>query len=232
MTETTTIDWTELYQRLDSKGFATIPKVLSIPECDHIKSFYDDSPLFRNTINMERYRFGKGEYKYFTYPLPPTIQALRSTFYKPLSVLANAWMRNLNLGVSFPENHEQLLKVCQDQNQGRPTPLLLKYGKGGYNTLHQDLYGDVDFPFQVVLVLSQSGKDFEGGEFVLTEQIPRAQSKASVVKLNQGDALLFTTNFRPVRGTRGYYRASMKHGISEVTAGERYALGIIFHDAA
>jgi uncharacterized protein len=198
----------------------------------HLSGLYGDQYLYRNTINMERYRFGKGEYKYFNYPLPLTIQSLRELLYSPLSRLANEWMDKLGLDINFPERHEELVMQCREKHQTRPTPLILKYEAGGFNTLHQDLYGEVYFPFQVVFVLSQEGRDHNGGEFVLTEQVPRAQSRAEVIHLNQGDALIFTTNFRPLKGSRGYYRAKMKHGISEVTKGIRYSLGIIFHDAA
>lgn len=181
---------------------------------------------------MKRYRFGEGEYKYFNYPLPSLIQTLREQFYRPLSGIANEWMEKLSISKQFPETHAELIIQCQLQAQKRPTPLILHYTAGGFNTLHQDLYGEVYFPFQIVFVLTQHGHDHEGGELVLVEQVPRAQSKAEVIKPNQGDALIFTTNFRPVKGARGYYRANMKHGVSEVKSGERFALGIIFHDAA
>jgi hypothetical protein len=181
---------------------------------------------------MKRYRFGKGEYKYFRYPLPPAIHVLREELYKPLSKIANDWMQKLYIDVQYPEQHIDLIEKCREKNQHRPTPLILHYKVGGFNTLHQDLYGEIYFPFQVVLVLTQHGRDHEGGEFVLTEQVPRAQSKAEVIMPNQGDAVIFTTNFRPVKGSRGHYRANMKHGVSEIKWGERFALGIIFHDAA
>lgn len=227
-----TMNWAQHRQELNEKGFTIIPSVLSKKECEHLRGFYSDDHLYRNTIDMKRYRFGKGEYRYFNYPLPPTVQALREEFYAPLSSIANEWMRNLAIDKSFPVTHQELIDQCKAQDQNRPTPLILHYTPGGFNTLHQDLYGDVYFPFQVVFVLTQHGRDHEGGELVLVEQVPRAQSKAEVLKPNQGDAVIFTTNFRPVKGTRGYYRANMKHGVSEVKSGERYALGIIFHDAA
>ena len=226
------MDWSSINNSLNEKGYCIIPGVLSPDECKHLSGLYNDHYIYRNTINMQRYRFGKGEYKYFNYPLPPTVQSLREILYSPLRVLANEWMDKLGLNTKFPTYHHELVKYCNENGQTRPTPLILRYEAGGYNTLHQDLYGDVYFPFQVVFVLSQEGKDHSGGEFVLTEQTPRAQSKAEVVHPNQGDALIFTTNFRPVRGSRGYYKAKMKHGISEVTGGVRYSLGIIFHDAA
>lgn len=180
---------------------------------------------------MERYRFGLGEYKYFNYPLPNIIQTIRTTIYPKLAPIANAWFRVLNIDRQFPLSHAELLQQCHENGQQKATVLILKYGKGGFNTLHQDLYGDVYFPIQVVLMLNEPDKDFTGGELVLTQQIPRAQSKAIVVKPKKGDALVFTTNFKPEKGTRGYYRVNMKHGVSEVKSGERHTLGIIFHDA-
>ena len=222
----------ELYASLDARGYAVIPSVLSDAECRHLIGFYADQHLFRSVICMERYRFGKGEYKYFGYPLPPVVQALREIFYHVLSDSANQWMKKLGMLQQFPAEHAEFIEQCHLRKQDRPTPLILRYAAGGYNTLHQDLYGDVFFPFQVVVALTQQGRDYEGGELVLTEQVPRAQSKAEVVKPDQGDVVIFTTNFRPVKGTKCYYRAHMKHGVSQVRSGERYALGIIFHDAA
>lgn len=222
---------TRLQQDLDTTGYTKITDMLSPQQCLELQTLYDQPGHFRSIINMQRYRFGKGEYKYFAYPLPPVIQALRSTWYSQLVPIANNWMSVLNIDIAYPDSHETFLAQCHKQQQLRPTPLILRYEAGGYNTLHQDLYGLVYFPFQMVIALSQNGKDYEGGEFVMTEQVPRAQSKAQVIPLNQGDALIFTTNFRPVQGTRGYYRAAMKHGISEVRTGTRYAMGIIFHDA-
>lgn len=224
--------WKDVYASLNDRGYAKIPRILGRDDCEALIQLYDQPELYRSTIVMERYRFGKGEYKYFKYPLPETIAKIRNELYPPLSTVANEWMEKLSLGEKFPEAHEALVEKCHQHNQLRPTPLILRYERGGFNTLHQDLYGEVYFPFQVVFALTQQGHDHEGGEFVLTEQIPRAQSKAQVIQLNQGDALIFTTNFRPVQGTRGYYRATMKHGVSEVRSGLRYALGIIFHDAA
>jgi hypothetical protein len=225
------MNWDSVHSSLNEKGRAVIPGVLSSDECEQIMGFYDDADLYRNIINMERYRFGKGEYKYFSYPLPPAIQQLRESLYGPLVPLANQWMNAVGIPDTYPVSHSELIRQCQAKGQSRPTPLILNYQAGGFNTLHQDLYGEVYFPFQAVIVLNQHGRDFEGGEFVMTEQVPRAQSKAQVITLNQGDAMIFTTHFRPVKGTKGYYRAAMKHGISEVRSGERYALGIIFHDA-
>jgi uncharacterized protein len=225
------LNWNRIQESLDEKGYAHIPAVLSMEECSKLAAYYTQENLYRSVINMQRYRFGKGEYKYFQYPLPAAVQKLRETIYSPLAVVANEWMNRLSLDIQFPLTHQQLIEHCHKAGQLRPTPLILRYEPGGFNTLHQDLYGDVYFPFQAVFVLSQHGKDYEGGELVLTEQIPRAQSKAMVIRPDQGDALIFTTNFRPVKGTRSYYRAAMKHGVSEVRSGIRYALGIIFHDA-
>ena len=216
---------------LHARGFAIVPHVLPREVCERIIEYYSDSTLFRSVIHMKRYRFGEGEYKYFSYPLPTEIVELRSKFYEALVPVANLWMKLLKQPEQFPESHEALLERCRQAQQVRPTPLILQYGKGGYNTLHQDLYGDVYFPFQVVIPLTQQGVDHEGGEFVLTEQLPRAQSRAHVLTPNQGDALIFTTNFRPVNGAKGIFKTRMKHGVSEIKSGERYALGIIFHDA-
>ena len=226
------IDWTDVSRELNNNGFTVIKNLLTPEQCDDLIRLYSVNEHFRKTISMERYRFGAGEYKYFSYPLPPVIQHQRESLYAPLSVIANDWMKKLAIEHSFPGTHEQLLQACRERNQDKPTPLILRYTQGGYNTVHQDLYGDVYFPFQVVFALSQVGSDYEGGELVLLQQNPRAQSKATVVQPNRGDAVLFTTNFRPVHGTRGYHRAVMRHGVSEIRSGTRYSLGIIFHDAS
>jgi uncharacterized protein len=225
------LDWASIETSLNNKGYAKLSNALSKEECEHLAKLYPTPELFRSVINMQRYRFGKGEYKYFTYPLPSIIQKLRVELYKPLSEIANQWMQQLSIDKVFPSRHSELIAQCHTHQQSRPTPLILRYEAGGYNTLHQDLYGEIYFPFQIVFVLTQHGRDHEGGELVLTEQVPRAQSKAEVIVPNQGDAVIFTTNFRPVKGAKGYYRANMKHGISEVKSGVRYAMGIIFHDA-
>lgn len=225
------MNWEKIYHSLNQKGYAKLTGILSQEECRQLIDGYTE-PLYRSVINMKRYRFGEGEYKYFNYPLPPLIQKWRSELYGPLSILANQWMEALSLDIHYPASHEQFIEQCHNKNQCRPTPLILRYQAGGFNTLHQDLYGEVYFPFQVVFLLTQKGRDHEGGELVLTEQVPRAQSKAMVLQADQGDAIIFTTNFRPVQGSRGYYRTTLKHGVSEVTAGERYAMGIIFHDAS
>jgi len=224
--------WELIHASLSNKGYAHLPALLDRVECDALAALYPRAELYRNVIKMERYRFGKGEYKYFAYPLPARIQSLREQFYPYLAPLANQWMQQLGIPINYPTSHADFLSHCHQHKQIRPTPLILKYGKGGFNTLHQDLYGEIYFPFQVVIALTQEGRDHEGGESVFVEQIPRAQSRAEVVRPNQGDAILFTTNFRPAQGIRGYYRAHVKHGISEVRSGERYAMGIIFHDAA
>lgn len=218
----------EITEPLNAKGYKHLKNVLTKSQCENLQAMYDNPGLFRSTINMQRYRFGMGEYKYFSYPLPDLLSKLRLDFYQKLYPIANNWMQKLGINIEFPSSHAEFLEQCRNANQHRPTPLILRYEEGGFNTLHQDLYGDVYFPFQVVFVLTDQ---HEGGELVFVEQLPRAQSKAEVVKPGQGDAVIFTTNFRPVQGSRGYYRAKMKHGVSEVKAGVRMALGIIFHDA-
>jgi hypothetical protein len=216
---------------MNDKGYACISKVLTNEECDALKDLYTNEALYRKTIQMERYRFGLGEYKYYNYPLPALVQQLREGIYPLIAPIANNWMRVLNTDKQFPGNLNELTELCHQHNQTRPTPLILKYGKGGYNTLHQDLYGDIFFPMQLVVFLNEPDVDYKGGEFVLIEQRPRAQSKAIVLKPGKGDILLFTTNYRPVKGSKGYYRVNMKHGVSELLSGERHTLGIIFHDA-
>jgi hypothetical protein len=225
------VNWAEVTESMHHNGYSIIPGLLAKNLCKELKDNYSSNGLYRKTVVMERYRFGQGEYKYFAYPLPKFIQTIRTDIYPYLSSIANTWFKALNIVREFPLSHEELLKQCHDNNQLEATVLILKYGKGGYNTLHQDLYGDIYFPIQMVLFLDQPDEDFTGGEFVLTQQTPRAQSKAIVLKPNQGDALIFTTNFKPVKGTKGYYRVIMKHGVSEVHSGERHTLGIIFHDA-
>lgn len=224
-------DWSQTTADMHRQGYAIISNVLTKKECEDLARSYYDSNLYRKTISMERYRFGSGEYKYFKYPLPSLINDIRQTVYPHIAPIANKWMEVLNIDQRFPATHEALKKLCQDHKQVYPTVLILQYGEGGFNTLHQDLYGDIYFPMQLVLFLSEPGDDYTGGEFVLTEQIPRAQSKAIVLQPRRGDMLLFTTNFRPVKGAKGYYRVNMKHGVSPVRNGHRYTLGIIFHDA-
>ncbi len=223
--------WAQIHEQLNTRGYARINSLFTPIECNALIELYAKEDIYRSVISMERYRFGKGEYKYFSYPLPPQLAQIRTEFFSPLSLLANKWMKALGMEISYPEEHAQFMQQCHMAKQERPTPLILKYEIGGFNTLHQDLYGEIYFPFQLVIVLTEPGRDHTGGELVFTDQLPRAQSKATVVIAHQGDAIIFTTNFRPVKGTRGYYRARMKHGISEVTSGTRYACGIIFHDA-
>ena len=225
-----TINWQSATEELSEKGFVKLSSVLTTQQCDELIALYDQ-PIYRSTINMARYQFGIGEYKYFSYPLPSLVQQLRKEVYPHLAKVANRWMNVLNISTLFPENHENLLAICNQNEQLRPTPLILKYSEGGYNTLHQDLYGDVWFPFQMVIFLNQPNQDFTGGEFVLIEQRPRMQSVAEVLSPNRGDILIFTTNFRPVKGTKGYYRTNIRHGVSKVRSGIRHTLGIIFHDA-
>lgn len=226
------LNWPEISGQLNEHGYALLGDTLTEAECDSLTGQYHDKTLYRKTIIMERYRFGLGEYKYFNYPLPGIIEQLRHSVYPHLAPVANKWMEVLGSPTRFPVAHSELLEQCHAHGQTRPTPLILRYGEGGYNTLHQDLYGDIFFPMQMVLFLDEPGKDYKGGEFVLIEQRPRAQSRAIVLKLRKGDILIFTTSFRPVKGSRGYYRVSMKHGVSEVKSGNRHTLGIIFHDAA
>lgn len=230
-TKLTTTDWQAVTESMNEKGYTLIRKILTEEQCEELIQTYDNENLYRKTVVMERYRFGLGEYKYFNYPLPEIIQTIRETVYPQLAPIANLWMKMLKIDKSFPDTLEELKSQCHQNNQLKATPLILKYGKGGFNTLHQDLYGEVYFPMQSVLFLNEPDKDFTGGEFVLTQQTPRAQSKAIVLKPKKGDMLVFTTNFRPIKGKRGYYRANMKHGVSEVTEGNRHTLGVIFHDA-
>lgn len=225
------IDWAKTREEINDKGFVQLSKILSDEQCDELIANYESKTNYRKAITMERYRFGLGEYKYFTYPLPGLIQTIRENVYTHLSPIANEWMNVLKIEKKFPDTFPELQKLCHANNQTKPTVLILKYGKGGHNTLHQDLYGDIFFPIQLVLFLNEPGKDYTGGEFVLTQQIPRAQSKAIVLTPRKGDMLLFTTNFRPVKGSKGYYRVNMKHGVSEIREGLRHTLGIIFHDA-
>ncbi|NIG57510.1 2OG-Fe(II) oxygenase [Chitinophaga sp. Cy-1792] len=224
-------NWPEITRTLQQQGFVIVPDVLSDAECEQLKNDYTITSHYRKVIHMERYRFGKGEYKYFSYPLPPIIQQLRESIYEKIAPVANTWMQQLQLSVHYPETHAEMKEICHQQQQQLPTVLILKYEAGGFNTLHQDLYGEIFFPIQMVFMLDQIGEDYEGGEFVITEQIPRAQSKANVLKPGKGAMLLFATNYRPVKGTHGFYRVNMKHGVSPLHSGQRYSLGVIFHDA-
>jgi hypothetical protein len=226
-----TIDWAATAADLDSRGWATFPTLLAPAECREIASLYEGGGRFRSTVVMARHGFGQGEYKYFDYPLPNLVGGLRSALYPCLAPIANRWNEMLGIGVRFPADHAAFLDRCHAAGQIRPTPLLLQYGPDDYNCLHQDLYGEHVFPLQVAILLSEPQKEFEGGEFVLTEQRPRMQSRPSVVPLRQGDAVVFAVNQRPVQGSRGFYRTVLRHGVSTIRAGRRHTLGIIFHDA-
>ena len=225
------IDWQKVGGQMDETGYALVPRLLPSEICKDLVEKYDKSDLYRKTIIMERYRFGVGEYKYFRYPLPSLIETIRNEIYSNLVPIANKWMKLLNIKKEFPEGLNELQRLCHENNQSKPTVLILKYGKGGYNTLHQDLYGEIFFPFQAIFFLNSPETDYTGGEFILMQQNPRSQSKAMVLKPNRGDMLIITTNFRPVKGNRGYYQVRMKHGVSDIHEGKRHTLGIIFHDA-
>ena len=225
------LDWTIGSANLDSKGYSLFESVLTDQECEILIENYESQDQYRKTIVMERYRFGQGEYKYLQYPLPDLIDTIRNVTYSKICPVANRWMHVLKIDQRFPEKHSDFRNLCLEHGQTKPTVLILKYGNGGYNTLHQDLYGEIFFPIQLVIFLNEPGKDYVGGEFVLTEQVPRAQSRAIVLQPKKGDMLLFTTNFRPVKGIKGHYRANMKHGVSTIHSGVRHTLGIIFHDA-
>lgn len=225
-------NWDDIRHNIHTTGYRVLQNFLTDEECYSLIDLYDDSHVkYRKKVIMERYRFGFGEYKYFDYPLPTLIQKIRETLYPYLTPIANLWMKVLRIDRTYPDKLVDLLHECAVNDQLKPTPLILKYSSGGFNTLHQDLYGDLYFPLQAVLFLSEPDHDYYGGEFVITEQIPRAQSKAIVLRPKKGDLLIFSTNFRPVKGTKGYYRVNMKHGVSEVHSGKRCTLGIIFHDA-
>ncbi len=226
------VDWQAAEQSLYARGYAVTPPILSPSECASLIALYKEESRFRSHIVMERYRFGVGDYKYFGHPLPEMVLALRASAYPHLAVVANRWAEALGEShPPYPQDHAAFLKICQKAGQTKPTPLLLHYEAGGYNCLHQDIYGEVAFPLQMVFLLGQQSRDWEGGEFILVEQQPRAQSKAEVVQADEGQAIIFTTRYRPVRGSRGYYRVNLRHGVSRVHRGSRYTLGIIFHDA-
>jgi hypothetical protein len=225
------LDWKAIEASLWQRGYATTEPFLTPEECDALVALYSKDLLFRSRIDMKRFRFGEGEYKYFTYPLPPLVQTLREHIYPRLAVIANAWAKALGQPDSFPLSHDTLLAFCRRNGQSKPTPLLLRYGAGDYNCLHQDIYGAVAFPLQLTAFLSRPDRDFSGGEFLLVEQRPRAQSRGEVLVPEQGEIVIFATRHRPVRGTRGYYRLNMRHGVSTVRSGSRFTLGVIFHDA-
>jgi hypothetical protein len=225
------VDWARLEADLDAKGFAVMPQLLTPGACREIAAMYDDDRRFRTRIVMARHGFGSGEYKYFAYPLPDRIAELRAALYPEFARIANRWNMEMGIDVQYPKTHAEFLNRCHEAGQSRPTPLLLQYVAGDYNCLHQDLYGEHVFPLQVAVLLSDPGRDFQGGEFILTEQRPRMQSRAAVVPLRQGDAVVFAVHHRPVRGTRGTYRVNLRHGVSEIRGGQRHTVGIIFHDA-
>jgi len=225
------VDWASVACDLDANGFAIMPKLLSRAECRSVSDTYSEDTHFRSRIVMARHGFGRGEYKYFAYPLPDRIAKLRAELYRDLANIANRWNQNMGIAIRYPASHAIFLDRCHKAGQPRPTPLLLQYVAGDYNCLHQDLYGEHVFPFQVAILLSEPDRDFEGGEFVLIEQCPRRQSRAAVIPLRQGDAVVFAVHHRPVRGARGWYRVNLRHGVSEIRSGSRHTLGIIFHDA-
>ncbi len=228
------LDWSALEHSLSARGYAITAPTLTSAECAAVIALYSNEARFRSHIIMERHRFGVGDYKYFSHPLPQSVASLRTSAYPHLAKVANEWALALgdrSARSPFPADHAAFLKLCHKAGQTRPTPLVLHYEAGGYNCLHQDLYGEIAFPLQMVFLLGQQGRDWQGGEFVLVEQQPRAQSKAEVVAADQGQAIVFTTRYRPVKGSRGFYRVNLRHGVSRVHTGTRFTLGIIFHDA-
>lgn len=227
-----TLDWPDITHDLNERGCATIPGIFSPEDCRAIADLYPEDSHFRSRVVMARHGFGRGEYKYFAWPLPEIVQSTRTALYRGLAPVANSWNAAMGVDVRYPSEHAEFLRRCHDAGQQNPTPLLLQYGEGDYNCLHQDLYGEHVFPIQVAFLLAEAGRDFTGGEFVLTEQRPRMQSRVEVVALRQGDAVAFAVHHRPVRGTRGTYRVNMRHGVSRIQSGQRHTLGIIFHDAA
>jgi uncharacterized protein len=225
------LDWPEIRQRLETDGFARLPPLLSPLECTDLSAMYDNREHFRSRIEMARFQFGVGEYKYFAAPLPPIVAELRASLYPRMVPIANDWMKAMRMQVRFPEALEDFLARCHRSGQTKPTPLMLRYEAGGYNCMHQDLYGEIAFPLQFTFMLSRYGQDYMGGEFLLLEQRPHAQSRCDAISLEQGAAIAFTTRYRPVKGSRGFYRVNVRHGISRLREGRRFALGIIFHDA-
>ncbi|HZF33883.1 MAG TPA: 2OG-Fe(II) oxygenase [Candidatus Angelobacter sp.] len=225
------IDWNGVADDLGEQGSAVLEGLLAPDECRAIAALYEDDGRFRSRVVMARHGFGKGEYKYFTYPLPDLVAGFRTALSPRLAPIANEWNERMGIEQRYPAGHAALLQRCHEAGQSRPTPLLLQYGPGDYNCLHQDLYGELAFPLQVAILLSEPGRDFTGGEFVLTEQRPRMQSRPEVVPLRQGDGVVFAVHHRPVKGTHGSYRVNMRHGVSRLRSGRRHTLGIIFHDA-
>jgi hypothetical protein len=223
-------NWARISEHLDAHGWAMFPKLLTSSECTAIAGLYDDDDTFRSHIIMARHGFGRGEYKYFRYPLPEQVAELRTELYPRLVPIANRWNEAMEIDVRFPKTHAEFIARCHDAGQTRPTPLLLQYGADDFNALHQDVYGEHVFPLQVAVLLSEPGTDFTGGEFVLIEQRPRMQSRAEVVPLTQGDAVVWAVRNRPVQGKRGVYRVNMRHGVSRIRSGHRHTMGVIFHD--
>lgn len=226
-----TLDWDRITASLDANGHALVTALLSAEECRALQALYSEDARFRSRVVMARHGYGRGEYRYFAYPLPDPVGALRASLYPRLVDLANRWNEAMGLDARYPADHAAYLRVCHRAGQAKPTPLLLRYEEGDYNHLHQDIYGEHVFPLQVAILLSAPGTDFTGGEFVLTEQRPRMQSRVEVISLTQGDAVIFPVRHRPIRGSRGFYRATMRHGVSRLRSGHRQTLGIIFHDA-
>jgi hypothetical protein len=224
-------DWSRVEHDLDTRGSAVLERLLSREEGEELAALYQQDSIFRSRIVMGRHGFGRGEYKYFSYPLPDLIESLRTALYPRLAPTANRWNESMGIDVRYPADHADFIARCHVAGQRKPTPLLLQYGEDDYNCLHQDLYGEHVFPLQVAILLSEPDRDFTGGEFVMTEQRPRMQSRAEVVRLRQGDAVVFAVHHRPVQGTRGIYRVNLRHGVSRIRSGHRYTLGIIFHDA-
>jgi uncharacterized protein len=225
------LDWSRIARDLDERGYAVTPRLLSEDECDELKGLFGEEDRFRNVIDMRRLRFGSGVYKYFDDPLPEAVQGLRGAFYPPLSKVANDWAQKLGAKEAYPDALEEFLERCHESGQTRPTPLILRYEEGDYNALHQDVYGEVGFPFQILTVLSRREEDYTGGEFLLVTQRPRAQSIGEAITLGQGEVLISPNKHRPVEGKRGHYRVNVRHGVSPLRSGERYALGVIFHDS-
>jgi uncharacterized protein len=225
------LPWAQIHAELWQLGYARLGSLVSRQACEQLRSLYAEPELFRSRIAMARFRFGEGEYQYFRYPLPPQVDGLRNALYSPLAPIANKWMAALSIPAQYPALLADFLAECHSRGQARPTPLLLRYGAGDYNCLHQDLYGEVVFPFQVVIGLSRPDEEYTGGELLLVEQRPRAQSVGHAVRLQQGEGVVITTRYRPVEGSRGHYRTNFRHGVSRVLTGERYTLGLVFHDA-
>lgn len=226
------LPWADVREGLWSLGYGRLGRILERQECEQLRSLYSNATLFRSRVDMARFRFGRGEYQYFAYPLPALVEQVRQALYTELVETANEWIAALSLAQKFPEDLASFLEQCHKRGQKRPTPLMLRYREGDFNCLHQDLYGDIVFPFQVVFCLSRPGEEFMGGELMLVEQRPRAQSVGHVIAMQQGEAVVITTRYRPAQGARGHYRVNMRHGVSRVLSGERYTMGIVFHDAA